>query len=439
MKKLMNILILSNSHPFKTAGIVAKDLLDAFRKEENVNIKLIVGIYDIYKDKDIISIKSFTSHFIALCKKKMRSLLRIIGLKPRKKNRSNSDYSIQDYDQTCTFYDTDKILWKAGIKPDVIIVLFMQHFLSFRNLYELNKFTSAPILLYMPDMAAMTGGCHYAWDCKGYIKSCGNCPAMCSDNENDQSRRNWEYKHEYVEKTTIFPIAGTEWQYRQLLQSSLYSNKPKSKVLLPINDLIFSPGGIGTARTKLKLPPLKKIIFFGSNSVNIKRKGFTKLLEALVYLETIISIELKNNIHLVIAGGGKLNLKKEFPFSHSRIGHLSHNDLANAFRAADVFVSPSIEDSGPMMVNQSIMCGTPVVSFETGVALDLVHTGITGYRAKTDIEDFAKGIHFILKMNQSEYEIMRNECRALGLRLSNSQIHVDSLLKIIHSLLKNVK
>ncbi len=32
-------------------------------------------------------------------------------------------------------------------------------------------------LLYMMDMAPMTGGCHYAWDCEKYKMKCGGCPA----------------------------------------------------------------------------------------------------------------------------------------------------------------------------------------------------------------------------------------------------------------------
>ena len=53
----------------------------------------------------------------------------------------------------------------------------------------------------------------------------------------------------------------------------------------------------------------------------------------------------------------------------------------------------SIEDSGPMMINESIMCGTPVVCFDMGVARDLVHTGRTGYRAALrDSSDLAFGI-----------------------------------------------
>jgi glycosyltransferase involved in cell wall biosynthesis len=45
------------------------------------------------------------------------------------------------------------------------------------------------------------------------------------------------------------------------------------------------------------------------------------------------------------------------------------------------------------MINESIMCGTPVVSFRMGVAEDLIINGETGYIVKLkNIRDLANGI-----------------------------------------------
>jgi len=119
-----------------------------------------------------------------------------------------------------TLYSTKKILKRAGFKPDIVIVLFMTEFISFKNLYELNKLTKAPILLYMKDMAAMTGGCHYAWECINYTNEFGGCPALYSNNKNDQNHSNYLSKKLFITKTNIIPIACSEWQFMQLNVSS---------------------------------------------------------------------------------------------------------------------------------------------------------------------------------------------------------------------------
>ena len=70
------------------------------------------------------------------------------------------------------------------------------------------------------------------------------------------------------------------------------------------------------------------------------------------------------------------------------------------------------------MINQAMMCGTPVVAFSTGVALDLVITGKTGYRAKCgDSKDLAIGLSYILDLSENHLKIMKDNCRSLALEL----------------------
>lgn len=164
-------------------------------------------------------------------------------------------------------------------------------------------------------------------------------------------------------------------------------------------------------------------------SVASKRKGLKELIESLKILKE--KIDDPSQIHLAIAGNNLTGFEALLPFSYTKLGYLDHNNLPKAFQAADVFVSPSIEDSGPMMVNQSIMCGTPVVSFEIGVALDLVHNNETGYKAKLkNTEDFAAGIESILRLSPSDYNKMSNNCRKIGLENFSSSIFTNKLMKI---------
>ncbi|MBA7672828.1 D-inositol-3-phosphate glycosyltransferase [subsurface metagenome] len=428
----MKILILSNSHPYRTAGIVAKDLMDRLKEIDGNEVKLVVRVWDNYQDKNIISMDGFFKHNQKRIFRKGINGLKRLGFFRKEIIKTNRDYSVQDYDQTRTYYPTWRILKKAGFTPDVILVLFMQNFLSYKNLYELNHFSKAPIFLYMMDMAPMTGGCHYAWDCKGYLKKCGYCPAMFSNVMMDQSYINWQYKNQFIEKTDIRAIAGTEWTYRQLQKSSLFENKNKHKILLSINENIFHPADKASIRKKLSLPLNKKIIFTGAVSFAGKRKGFDQLVKALKILKK--DLYTKKNIHLAIAGNSNIEFEKLLPFPYTMLGYLSHTDLPKAFQAADVFVSPSIEDAGPMMVNQSIMCGTPVVAFEIGVALDLVHNGKTGYRAKlNDYEDLANGINYILNLDDKQYNTMSKKCRDLAINISTPEAQVLIIEEIIKS------
>ena len=94
-------------------------------------------------------------------------------------------------------------------------------------------------------------------------------------------------------------------------------------------------------------------------------------------------------------------------------------------------MSPSIGDAGPSTVNQSICCGTPVVAFEIGTAIDVIENGISGYRAAfKDVDDYAHGIESIITLNEQVYIKLRETTREMGLK-KNSKKHLRNLLKKI--------
>ena len=61
-------------------------------------------------------------------------------------------------------------------------------------------------------------------------------------------------------------------------------------------------------------------------------------------------------------------------------------------------VCPSIDDEGPMMIPEAMMCGTPVAAFPTGYSLELITNGVEGYRCqKVDPDELAHGLFSMLR------------------------------------------
>lgn len=431
----MKILILSSSAPYRTAGIISYDLYKLLSSTKENKVVLAVKGYEKHKEENIISIDNNFNYVIRKFSNIVRCFFNIITKKRINLNhKTDSKYSVQNYNQQKEYYSTKRILKKINFRPNIIIIQFIQNFLTYKNLYELNSTTNATILIHLPDMAPLTGGCHYAWNCTNYIENCGKCPALFSSVDNDQSRKNWFYKNKYIKQTNIIAIAGSEWQYKQLKKSSLFSNKIKTKILAAINDKLFCPGQFSKVRKELGVPIGKKIIFFGAVSVNNQRKGFPNLMESLEILKKIYEYE---NIHIVIAGKIKKDILIKLPFEFTVLGYLNHEYLAKAFQSADLFVCPSIEDSGPMMINQSILCGTPVVAFDMGVALDLVISEVTGYRVELgNAEKLARGMHKILSLEDDEYIKMRNNCRKIGLKLTGFDSIKSQWMMLLNKIMK---
>jgi glycosyltransferase involved in cell wall biosynthesis len=289
-------------------------------------------------------------------------------------------------------------------QPDVIIAHWVSHFVTAATLRDLNRMTLAPILWYCMDMAPFTGGCHYAFGCTGYTMQCGNCPQLgVVQGSQDLSHRQWQNKWECLQETNITAVTASSWSKNQLESGSIFRNKRHETILLGVDVDIFCPTPQEKARKQLDLPNGRKVVFFGAQSLYEERKGIRYLVGALKLLHAMLgdNVALRDQILIVTAGKTENATELDIAFEHQHIGFLMGDVmLAAGYQAADVFVNASIEDAGPMMINESLLCGTPVVSFEMGVAVDLVHTDRTGYRARLkDEQDMAAGLRRMLELN----------------------------------------
>ena len=425
----MNILMIFRNQPFEASGAVALDLFNEF-KGKGHNVKLLVNKYSAGYPEGIISMETSYLFWKSKVVYKLKSIFKL-----HKKEKTNHRYHFHELNEQRTFYSTANILKRAAIKPDAIVILFAKNFINSKNIYELNQQTGAPVYWMMYDTSPLTGGCHYSWDCTGYQNTCGNCPGLFSNDPHDATYKNLMYKKSYMDKTDIHIVLASEWQNQQAQKSSVFKDHPIHKILIAINPEVFKPVAKEISRKKVGIAIEKKVIFFGAKSFNDERKGFKYLVEALEILKKMLADEpaLLNNVFLLIAGEKTEKLKIQLPFEHINVGMLDNNyGVASAYQAADVYVCPSIEDAGPSMVNQSIMCGTPVVSFAQGVSLDIVITGQTGYRVKLkDSADMAKGIYDILRLTDTDHATMKNNCRQMALELFHPEATTNSWLKIM--------
>jgi len=350
------------------------------------------------------------------------------------KIRSNPDYYFVDQAKSALHNSID-CLEEMDFHPDIIVAHWISHFVSLEDLYQMHTRGNIPVIWYMMDMAPMTGGCHYAWDCVGYMSQCGNCPALYSGSARDRSSKSWRKKYDCIQQMNITFVPASGWQVIQAGKAPLFNGKRKEKIMVGIDADVFKPGSRTDARKMFDLPVDKKILFVGSQSMKVRRKGIKYFLEAVRILEK----GENNKDNIIIVSAGDITVQKSLQrtaFRHVHLGFLNGGELVRAYQAADVFVCPSVEDSGPMMINESIMCGTPVVAFEMGVSVDLVHTGVTGYRATLmDSGDLARGILQILNLDLTDAQKMSSNCRDFGMRLSSDEVQVDGFMHLFDEIL----
>jgi glycosyltransferase involved in cell wall biosynthesis len=279
-------------------------------------------------------------------------------------------------------------------------------------------------------MALFTGGCHYSNGCDRYTSGCGNCPGLRSNSDSDLTTRNIAFKNRYLDVDRFVTLSNI-WLSGHLKKSFLFSEIKDFYLNIPINENQFTLSDLGLARKRLDIPFEKKVIFFGAAYVTEERKGLRFLLRALKALHDELSEEERTSYLLLIAGNLTEDVVSELTFEAKILGHLSHERLPWAYQASDIFVSPSIQDAGPMMVIQSLLCGIPVVTFSMGNAFDFVENGVTGYKVPVgDVTGLKDGIKSILNMPISDRIFMRDSCRSVAMKKSSLEAFSKRFVEI---------
>lgn len=289
---------------------------------------------------------------------------------------------------------------------DLLCIHWTNRFLTKRAIHSLYERYRVPLLYVLWDQEPVTGGCHYSFGCQGYRNQCGNCPILVNPGPKDLSHQVWRRKQKYLGELPITLIAPTSWCRDKSQESSLFSRHRVELIPVALDDQTFSPGDQRAARQTLGLPLDKKVILFGASYLFEERKGFAQLIEALRELSTLWTAQGRalEEIHLAVIGGHGEALADQLPLPATMLGQQKTDaDLVRTYQAADLFVCPSLEDAGPMMIPEAMLCGTPVVAFEMGGAPDLIRNGRNGQLAPLrDTAGLARAMAAILTNPQPQ-------------------------------------
>ena len=171
----------------------------------------------------------------------------------------------------------------------------------------------------------------------------------------DKSKQNYQKKKEIftgVKNMTI--ITPSDW-LNNIVKKSFLAKYSIKTINNGVDVNIFKP----TASNFRKNNNLqKKKIILGVASIWEERKGLSFFNQ--------IADSVDENTKVVLVG----IKKKDQKYLHPNIMAIKRTEniqqLANIYTAADVFVNPTLEDNFPTTNIESLACGTPVVTFNTG-------------------------------------------------------------------------
>jgi glycosyltransferase involved in cell wall biosynthesis len=252
---------------------------------------------------------------------------------------------------------------------DVVCVHRITRFLTVEQLRRVHDHYARPLVWLLHDQSPVTGGCHFSLGCDGFTRSCGRCPQLRSEHADDHTHVVWERKRRLLAELPLTFVGQSSDALRWVERSSLFGGHRTALIPQPVDHDVFRPVDPAGARERLSLPREAKVVLLGAGDLAVPRKGIRHAVAALRALDT----RLREQVHLLVAGKKGEWIFEQTGLPGTYVG-LLHDDLALAllYQASDAYLSPSLGDSGPLMVSESLLCGRPVVAFRVGVAPDLI-------------------------------------------------------------------
>ena len=294
---------------------------------------------------------------------------------------------------------TDITHLSAFQEADIIHLHWInQGFLSLRGLQHICS-QGKPIIWTMHDMWPCTSICHHARLCEAFHSECRDCPYQPSTAFFDLAKHTFKRKASIYAAAPLHFVACSKWLEAHVHQSALTQGKYITSIANPIDTTHFHPIDKQEARRALKnrLPANKRLILFGSCKITDKRKGIDYLIKS-VRLLAQRREDWKDKVGIVTFGEGSDELAALLPYPVYSLGYLnSEEEMAKAYQAADLYITPSLEENLPNTVMEAMACGLPCVSFHIGGLPEMIDHKENGYIAEyRSAEDLAQGLEYVL-------------------------------------------
>ena len=299
-----------------------------------------------------------------------------------------------------------------------------QGFLSLKSVEKL-AVLNKPIVWTLHDMWPMTGGCHNSGRCHRYKNQCGRCPFLAKPSPKDLSHRIWSRKNEIYQKLNLSIVTPSQWMAENVKASSLLQKNQLQRIPNTLDTNIFYPSDKKDARDKLDLCQNSYYLAFIAQIPSKPNKGFYYLKKGLEILASE-NPSLREQIELLVIGNVKDDILSHFPFSVRSSGYITDTKkMADYYRAAHLFILPSLEENLPNTIMEAMACGTPSVAFNVGGIPEMIDHKRTGYLAEyKSSADLANGVRWHMDQDKGQDKPFNN-----ALAKFNSAFHPEIIAR----------
>jgi glycosyltransferase involved in cell wall biosynthesis len=319
---------------------------------------------------------------------------------------------------------------------DILNLHWVDGFIDFKAFFRKLP-RGLPIVWTLHGMNPVTGGCHHAADCVGYLAQCGACPQLKSASEWDISREIWDRKRQayaFLSEREIALVTPSRWLAGKVKESSLGRRFRLEVIPNGVDTGVFRPRSKEAARGALGLAADAKIVLFASHFSGDSYKGFPTLLDAFA------KVRMRSELVGLTAGLGDSEQGQKSTFPIKSLGFIKDEErMSLVYSAADLFVLPSFQDNFPNAALEALACGVPIVASNVGGIPEIVREGLTGVTvAPGDSDALACAMDELLAA-PARRSAMSLECRRIAVEEYSLEIQAGRYAQLYEELLRSME
>ena len=330
---------------------------------------------------------------------------------------------------------TKKLLKQVDkIKPDIIHLHNIHgYYINIKYLFEYLAKKNIPVVWTLHDCWSFTGHCaHFAKiRCDKWKTGCYQCTLKKSYPTSffvDNSKNNYKKKKYFFNLPKNITLVPVSYWLNDLLKDS-FLNKYETKVIQNgiDTDLFRTLGQEQILQFKKENLLEGKFIILAVANIWIDSKGYKDYLK--------IAKKVSNDVNIVLVGSITDKQKKELPQNINAWGRTkSINELIMLYNTSDIFFNLTYADTFPTTNLESLACGTPVMTYNTGGSVESVSQD-TGFIVEQGNLDGCLSVIDIVKQKGKEY--YSNACRQRAVREFNREYKYFEYIKLYNKILGN--
>lgn len=322
----------------------------------------------------------FSAELLVVIKKSTKDYVKRYPVKEKNnyKVKRKFEDKLNFYKKKYCFYDRGRYIidsvssFKKNYfkKPKAIVLMWTSLFISNLIAYKFSKLYNSKLFIHPLDKAHFFGGCHYNSGCFNYLNNCKNCPAVPSYNKNLPFKK---FAKQSLLSTHFNLIYHIPWM-KNYINSLNHLNFKNTYFVSAEQPKDLSSNNRDFLKKKFGFSDYITVLF-GTTNIQDYHKGYHLAEKVILELDKSL-VDKKIMIITVGHNPCKIPIKN---LNHKHFDYIDNrSEFIEIYKISDIILSTVIDDIGPGILLEAIMCGCVPVSFNVGMAKDLITNNFNG-------------------------------------------------------------